>query len=96
MYRHFYIRLCDVADTAQVLESDGIHYPRLRALARSGGLWEGLSTYLCIVSDYVEWYRGRQISLPSAVTMAARFGSDQVSFSKQFLQIPILPHSVSL
>jgi hypothetical protein len=28
--------------------------------------------------------------------MAARFGSDQVSFSKKFLRIPILPHSVSL
>ena len=96
MYRHFYIRLCDVADTAEVLESDGINYPRLRTLARSGGLWEGLSTYLCIVSDYVKWYRGTQISLPSAVTTAARFGSDQVSFSKRFLRIPILPHSVSL
>lgn len=96
MYRHFYIRLCDVADTAQVLDSDGINYPRLRTLARSGGLWEGLSTYLCIVSDYVKWYRGTQIYLPSAVTKAARFGSDQVSFSKQFLRIPILPHSVSL
>ena len=96
MYRHFYIRLCDVADTAQVLDSDAINYPRLRTLARSGGLWEGLSTYLCIVSDYVKWYRGTQISLPSAVTKAARFGSDQVSFSKEFLRIPILPHSVSL
>ena len=96
MYRHFYIRLCDVADTAQVLESDGIHYPRLRTLARSGGLWEGLSTYLCIVSDYVKWYGGTQISLPSAVTRAARFGSDQVSFNRNFLRIPILPHSVSL
>jgi hypothetical protein len=96
MYRHFYIRLCDVADTAKVLESDAVDYPRLRRSARSGGLWEGLSTYLCIVSDYVKWYGGRQISLPSAVTMAARFGSDQVSFSKKFLRIPILPHSVSL
>ena len=96
MYRHFYIRLCDVADTAQVLESDAINYPRLRTLARSGGLWEGLSTYLCIVSDYVKWYGGRHISLPSVVTKAARFGSDQVRFSKKFLRIPILPHSVSL
>ena len=95
MYRHFYIRLCDVVDTAQVLESDDIHYPRLRT-CRSEGLWEGLSTYLCIVSDYVEWYRGTQISLPSAVTMAGRFGSDQISFSKKFLRIPILPRSVSL
>jgi hypothetical protein len=96
MYRHFYIRLCDVADTAQVLESDGMNYPRLRRLARSGGLWEGLSTYLSIVCDYVKWYGGAQISLPSAVTTAARFSSDQVSFSKKFLRIPILPHSVGL
>jgi len=70
----------------------GIHFPRLRTLARSGGLWEGLSTYLCMVSDYV-WYRGTQISLPSAVTMAARFGSDQVSFSKK---IPANSHLAAL
>jgi hypothetical protein len=44
MYRHFYIRLCDVADTAPVLESDGIHYPRLPTLARSGGRWDGRIT----------------------------------------------------
>ena len=34
--------------------------------------------------------------MPSDVNKAARFGSDQVSFSKEFLRIPILPHSVSL
>jgi len=54
----------------------------------------GRSNYFCgVVPDYVKWYRGTQISLPSAVTMAARFGSDQV---KKFLRIPILPHPVSL
>jgi len=28
--------------------------------------------------------------------LAARFGSDQVSFSKKFLRIPLVPHSVGL
>jgi hypothetical protein len=96
MYRHFYIRLCDVADTAQLLESGMVNYARLRSLARTGGLWEGLATYLRIVSDYVKSYRGTELPLPSSVVSESRFGGDQVSFSKNFLRIPIVPHSAGL
>ena len=96
MYRHFYIRLCDVADTAQLLESGSVNYARLRSSASSGGLWDGLATYLRIVSDYVKSYRRTGTPLPSPVSAASRFGGDQVTFSKGFLRIPILPHSAGL
>jgi hypothetical protein len=96
MYRHFYIRLCDVADTAELLKSGAVNFARLRSLARSGGLWEGLATYLCIVADYVASYGGSVILLPPSVMDAARFGYDQVTFARNFLRIPILPHSASL
>ena len=96
MYRHFYARLCDIADTAQLIESGIVDFDDLRSSAQESGVWEGVATFLTIVSDYVHKYRGRGILLPSPVRSAARFGADQVHFGKGFLRIPILPHSARL
>lgn len=93
MYRHFYLRLCDIADTASLVDSGAIDYVYLKALAQSAGLWDGLATYLMIVSDYVKSYRGREIPLPPMVTKAAHFGSERVSFRRRFLRIPIFPQA---
>jgi hypothetical protein len=95
MYRHFYLRLCDVADTTQLLETDTIDYPYLRSLTQSAGIWKGTATFLAIVSDYVEHFRGAGLDLPEMVRSAAQFGGDQLSF-RGFLRIPIMPHSVRL
>jgi hypothetical protein len=96
MYRHFYARLCDIADTKELLESGIVDYDDLQSSAQESGIWEGVATFLTIVSDYVHKYRGRGIVLPSSVRSAARFGADQVRFGKGFLRIPILPHSARL
>jgi hypothetical protein len=96
MYRHFYIRLCDILDTAQLIQSARVDYGYLRSLAQSAGLWEGLATYLRIVSDYVRLYRGEGLPLPAIVTSAARFGSDVVCFRRNFIRIPLLPYSAGL
>jgi hypothetical protein len=95
MYRHFYLRLCDVADMARLVESGSIDYVYLRSLARSAGLWDGLATYLVVVSDYVESYRGEKLPLPAWVKNAAHFGADQIRLRK-FLRIPIFPHAANL
>jgi len=96
MYRHYYLRLCDVADTCALLESQQVDFDRLRHLAELGGMWKGVSTFLQVVSDYVGRFRGRGLWLPSAVKEAAQFGGDQVFFQRGFLRIPILPHSARL
>ena len=96
MYRHFYARLCDLVDTAELLETRGVDYDRLRSAAQKAGIWEGVATFLTITSDYVKYFRGHGLSLPSSVTSAARFGGDQVRFNKGFLRVPILPHSAKL
>lgn len=96
MYRHFYARLCDIVDTTELLESGIVDYDDLQSSAQENGIWEGVATFLTIVSDYVHKYRGRGILLPSSVRSAARFGADQVHFGKGFLRIPILPHSARL
>ena len=46
MYRHFYIRLCDIVDNAQLLDSHAVDFAYLRSLGLTAGLWEGIATYL--------------------------------------------------
>ena len=96
MYRHFYMRLCDIVDNAKLVDSGAVDYGYLEVLARAAGLWEGLATYLVIVSQYVESYRGQGLNLPPSVTDAARFGNELVRFQRNFLRIPIFPEGARL
>ncbi len=96
MYRHFYIRLCDIVDNAHLLDSQSIDFALLQSLGSAAGLWEGVATYLTIVSQYVEAYRGFGIPLPSVVTNSAKFSTNRVHFRRGFLRVPILPDSVNL
>ena len=93
MYRHFYLRLCDVSDTARLVKSGDIDYVYLRSLAGSAGLWDGLATYLMIVSGYIQSYGGEALPLPSMIISAARFGNERVYFKRNFLRIPIFPQA---
>jgi len=96
MYRHFYFRLCDVVDTGVLSEMGGIDFKDLRASATNAGIWEGVATYLVIVSDYVRKYRGTGLDLPDFVRAAARFGGDEVYYSRQYLRVPIMPQAAKL
>jgi len=95
MYRHFYLRLCDIADTARLSEHDTIDYTYLRSATEDAGIWKGVATFLAIVSDYINHYRGLGLDLPGFVRSAAQFGGDKLIF-RRFLRIPIIPHSVRL
>ncbi len=96
MYRHFYFRLCDIVDSASLAERGAIDYEDLHASAKAAGIWEGVATYLVIVSDYVERYRGTGLDLPSLVRSSAQFGGDKLHFRRDFLRVPILPESAAL
>lgn len=96
MYRHFYFRLCDIIDSAELVASDAVDFDDLRSTAQEAGIWEGVATYLVIVSDYVRQYRGTDLGLPAMVTRSAPFGGSLVYFSGDFLRIPILPQSARL
>jgi hypothetical protein len=96
MYRHFYFRLCDVADTARLVDSNLIDYVYLKSLAQAAGLWDGLSTYLVTVSGYVKSYRGEELPLPALVTKSAQFGNELVYYRRKFLRIPIFPQAARL
>ncbi len=97
MYRHFYARLCDIVDTVALLESDrGVNYDVLRASSQEAGIWDGVATFLVIVSDYVKSFRGYGLDLPPQVRMSASFGVEQMHFARGFLRISIIPHSARL
>jgi len=96
MYRHFYIRLCDVVDNATLLDARTVDFGYLHSLGSAAGIWDGIATYLTIISEYVEAYRGYGVPLPEMVTGSARFNTDKVRFRRDFLRVPILPHSAGL
>jgi len=96
MYRHFYFRLCDIVDSSQLCETGAVDYEDLRASARAAGIWEGVATYLVIVSDYVRHYAGEALDLPEFVKASARFGGDKLHFRRDFLRVPIMPESATL
>jgi len=96
MYRHFYFRLCDIVDSAELIETGAIDYEDLQSAATAAGIWEGVATYLVIVADYVGQYRGAGLHLPNEVIAAARFGGEKIFYAKEFLRVPILPQSAGL
>lgn len=96
MYRHFYFRVCDIADTAELLEEGNVSYDELRRASMMGGIWPGVATFLKIVSDYVERYRGTPVRLPDKVLKTARFGGEKLTLHRRFLRIPIMPECAHL
>ncbi len=96
MYRHFYLRLCDIVNTTELVERRSIDYVALRSSASEAGIWEGVASYLCVVSDYVRSIRGEDLPLPAAVRSSARMGGDGIYFDRDFLRVPIVPQAVKL
>lgn len=88
MYRHFYFRLCDIADIASFAES--LDFSELRRGAETGGVWPGVASFLLIVSRYVEQY-GRSLPLPDEVVEAASSPNLSVQFRGNFLRVPMKP-----
>lgn len=96
MYRHFYFRVCDIANTVALLDSGEVDFAELKRAADMGGIWNGVATYLKIVCDYAQKYRGSSPTLPAQVLAAARFGGEAVYVGGKFLRIPIMPNGAKL
>ena len=90
MYRHFYFRLCDMADMAALLQSGTVDIAELRRGAELGGIWPGVASFLVIVAGYVKNYGGN-INLPREVTNAAYSPDLAVQFRGNFLRVPMRP-----
>ena len=58
LYRHFYMRICDVVTVADLVDGNMIDFDELRRAAKRAGVWPGVATLLQVVSDYMKHYRG--------------------------------------
>ncbi|HEY4053195.1 MAG TPA: hypothetical protein VGL74_05610 [Terriglobales bacterium] len=90
MYRHFYFRLCDMVDMANLLSSGAVNFVELRTGAERGGIWPGVASYLVILAEYVAPY-GCKVNLPREVIEAAYSPDLKVQFRDNFLRVPMGP-----
>ena len=96
MYRHFYFRVCDIVNTAALLETEQLDFGELKKGSDLGGVWPGVATYLKIVRDFVAQYRDIAPELPKQVLDAARFGREVIFARGKFLRVPIVPNGADL
>jgi hypothetical protein len=87
MYRHFYFRLCDMADVARLLQENSIDFGELRRAALAAGIWPGVATFLLLVSEYVKSYGGKA-NVPEEVLAAACSRDIRVYAGGDFLRVP--------
>lgn len=90
MYRHFYFRLCDMVDVADLLRQHVINFAELRKAGEVGGIWPGVATFLHLVSKYVQEY-GSHVDLPREVVTSAHAPEMKVNLRGNFLRVPLLP-----
>jgi hypothetical protein len=90
MYRHFYFRLCDMADMAALLASGRVNFDELRDGAEAGGIWPGVQSFLVIVSNYVTRFGG-VLRLPPHAIDTAPSAELNVEFRATFLRVPKKP-----
>ena len=96
MYRHFYFRVCDILNSAAIVNSGELDYEELRSSTEQAGIWAGVATYREIVSGYVARYQGQPLPLPAMVRSAARFGADRIRVRSRFLRVPVMPEGAAL
>jgi hypothetical protein len=96
MYRHFYIRLCDIANISNLLKCKTVDFAELKRTADLGSVWPGVATLLVIVSDYIRSYGGGRILLPKEVLASARSSAKRTYVNQKFVRIPMLPEAAEL
>ena len=96
MYRHFYFRVCDILNSASLVESGKVNFAELRDAAEQAGIWIGVASFLNIISEYVKQYRGSGLNLPPEVLADATLHVDKMYTRARFLRIPILPYAARL
>ncbi len=90
MYRHFYFRLCDMADFAMLLRNRAIDFAELRKTAHIGGIWPGVATFLLLVSEYAKSFGGTA-PVPDEVIASAYSQEVRVYLGGNFLRVPRVP-----
>ena len=96
MYRNLYIRICDIFNTASLIERQMLDFVALREAAEEAGIWPGVATFLRLAVDYVKKYRGDRLELPDSVIESSHFGADRTLVRGGYFRFPALPYGLGL
>jgi hypothetical protein len=96
LYRHYYVRICNIVNTEEQVDSASVDFDDLRRAAKCAGIWPGVATYLRLVSGYTHHYSGRHLALPKRVWLATSFGIEKVYANTGFLRVPLFPQDSQL
>lgn len=96
MYRHFYIRLTDLANLTGLVRAGRLDFARLRTSCLRWSIWPGVATLLKITSDYNERAGVGPLPLPEFVTHSAQFGAEVTYAGERFLRLPMVPQGSRL
>ena len=92
MYRHFFLRVCDIVNTTRILGQHQLNFMTLKQSATLGSIWPGVATYLNIVANYARDFHKDSIGVPDWVSSATLFGNEKLYCTKgPFLRIPMVP-----
>jgi glycosyltransferase A (GT-A) superfamily protein (DUF2064 family) len=96
MYRNHYIRICDVFNTAGLIERKMLDFVDLRVAAEEAGVWPGVATFLTLAVDHVKKYRGDRLELPDSVIASSHFRADRTLVRGDYFRFPVLPYGLGL
>ena len=96
MYRNLYVRLCDMFNTAGLIERRMLDFAALREASEQAGIWPGVATFLTLAADYVKKYRGDSLELPAFVHQSAHFRAERLLVRGGYFRFPALPCGLSL
>lgn len=86
VYRHFYFRLCDMIDMAQLCGTGTVDFGELRYAAALAGIWPGVATFLALIQGYVQSYGG-EFALPPEIEASAYSKNGALEFKNSFLRV---------
>jgi hypothetical protein len=95
-YRHYYLRICDVANTVQLIQQHALNFEMLRRESKHAGIRRGLATYLAVVEQYYAHYSDERLTLPQRILKGASFGVDKIYAQAGYLRVPLFPQSAEL
>ena len=96
MYRHFYFRVCDILNATAIMNPAKWISANYAPPPLVAGIWPGVASFLKIVSDYVQRYRGTPLELPAEVIKDATVNGDKIYTRARFLRVPIMPYGARL
>jgi hypothetical protein len=96
LYRHHFLRICDVVNTADLIKNHRIDFERLKQESKQAGIRRGLASYLSVIDEYYAHYKAERLPIPANIKKGASFGVDKVYAHAGFLRVPLFPQSAGL